>query len=171
MKKFFILIFFLFNINFAFAEEKIVYLDINKIINESKAGININEQLKKINDKNIEEFKKFETKLKSEEEDILKQKNILKEEDFNSKVKALRIKYDAYNEKKINTNNELKKMRDNAANKLLTTINEILKEYSVKNSISLMIDKKNIVIGKSQLDITNDILVLLNKKISNISLN
>ena len=100
MKKFFILIFFLFNINFAFAEEKIVYLDINKIINESKAGININEQLKKINDKNIEEFKKFETKLKSEEEDILKQKNILKEEDFNSKVKALRIKYDAYNEKK-----------------------------------------------------------------------
>ena len=73
--------------------------------------------------------------------------------------------------KKINTNNELKKMRDNAANKLLTTINEILKEYSVKNSISLMIDKKNIVIGKSQLDITNDILVLLNKKISKISLN
>ena len=171
MKKFFLLIFFLFNINFAFAEEKIVYLDINKIINESKAGIKINEQLKKINDKNIEEFKKSETKLKSEEEDILKQKNILKEEDFNSKVKDLRIKYDSYNEKKINTNNELKKMRDNAANKLLVAINEILKEYSLKNSISLMIDKKNIVIGKTQLDITNDILVLLNKKISNISLN
>ena len=62
-------------------------------------------------------------------------------------------------------------MRDNAANKLLVAINEILKEYSLKNSISLMIDKKNIVIGKTQLDITNDILELLNKKISNISLN
>ena len=34
----------------------------------------------------------------------------------------------------------------------------------------MIIDKKNIVIGKTQLDITNDILDLLNKKITNISL-
>ena len=171
MKKFFILIFFLININFAFAEEKIVYLDINKIINESKAGIKINEQLKKINDKNIEDFKKFETKLKSEEEDILKQKNILKEEEFNLKVNKLREKYESYNQKKQNKNADLRKLRDIAANKILTNVNEILRDYSIKNSISMIIDKKNIVIGKTDLDITNDILDLLNKKISNISLN
>ena len=171
MKKYYFLIFFLIFLNNAFAEQKTVYIDVNFLLSKSEAGIYINNELKKINDKNIEDFKKFESKLKSEEADILKQKNILKEKDFNSKVKALRIKYDAYNEKKINTNSELKKMRDNAANKLLTAINEILKEYSLKNSISLMIDKKNIVIGKTQLDITNDILELLNKKISNISLN
>ena len=55
--------------------------------------------------------------------------------------------------------------------KMLTNFDKKVKRPALKNSISLMIDKKNIVIGKTQLDITNDILELLNKKISNISLN
>ena len=170
MKKFFFLIFFLINFTHSHAEENIVYIDINKIINESKVGMSLNEQLKKINDKNIKEFKTAEASLKSEEENILKQKNILKEEDFSIKVNNLREKYESYNQTKKNKNNNLRKRRDNAAGKILTTVNEILRDYSVKNSISMIIDKKNIVIGKTQLDITNDILDLLNKKITNISL-
>ena len=171
MKKFFFLIFFLINFTHSHAEENIVYIDINKIINESKVGISLNEQLKKINDKNIKEFKTAEASLKSEEKNILKQKNILKEEDFSIKVNNLKVKYESYNQTKKNKNNNLRKLRDNAASKILTTINEILRDYSVKNSISMIIDKKNIVIGKTQLDITDDILNLLNKKITNISLN
>jgi len=171
MKKILFLIFFLVNSNYSFAEENIVYVDINKIINESKVGKSLNDQLKIINDKNIEEFKNTETSLKAEEKDILKQKNILKEEEFNLKVNKLREKYESYNQKKQNKNTDLRKLRDIAANKILTNVNEILRDYSIKNSISMIIDKKNIVIGKTDLDITNDILDLLNKKISNISLN
>tara|TARA_B100000401_G_C52637477_1_gene639058 strand:- start:161 stop:676 length:516 start_codon:yes stop_codon:yes gene_type:complete len=171
MKKILFLIFFLVNSNYSFAEENIVYVDINKIINESKVGKSLNDQLKIINDKNIEEFKNTETSLKAEEKDILKQKNILKEEEFNLKVNKLREKYESYNQKKQNKNADLRKLRDIAANKILTNVNEILRDYSIKNSISMIIDKKNIVIGKTDLDITNDILDLLNKKISNISLN
>ena len=104
MKKILILIFFFISFTFAFAEEKIVYIDINKIINESKVGMSLNEQLKKINDNNIAEFKKTETSLKSEEKDILKQKNILKEEEFSTKVNNLREKYKSYNKTKNNKN-------------------------------------------------------------------
>ena len=39
-----------------------------------------------------------------------------------------------------------------------------------KNSISMIVEKKSIIIGKSELNITNDILDLLNKKIKNIDL-
>ena len=170
MKKFFFIVLLILFSNNVFANSNIVYIDINKIINESKVGISLNEQLKKINDKNIKEFKTAEASLKSEEENILKQKNILKEEDFSIKVNNLREKYESYNQTKKNKNNNLRKRRDNAAGKILTTVNEILRDYSVKNSISMIIDKKNIVIGKTQLDITNDILDLLNKKITNISL-
>ena len=171
MKKVLFLILFLVNSTYSFAEKNIVYVDINKIINESKVGKSLNDQLKKINDKNIEEFKRTEASLKAEENDILKQKNILKEEEFTTKVNKLRDKYETYNQKKKNKNNDLRKLRDNAASKILININDILREYSIKNSISMIIDKKNIVIGKTQLDITNDILDLLNKKISNINLN
>ena len=57
MKKFFFLLFFLLFYNISLAEEKIVYLDVNFILAESDAGKYINSELKKINDKNVEEFK------------------------------------------------------------------------------------------------------------------
>ena len=62
-------------------------------------------------------------------------------------------------------------LRNNAAKKILSILNSILSEYSEKNSISLIIDKKNIVIGKSELDVTNKIMLLLNKKIKKVDLN
>ena len=46
-----------------------------------------------------------------------------------------------------------------------------MSEYSAKNSISLIIQKKNIVIGKSDLDITSQILKLVNAKIKSVKLN
>jgi len=170
MKKYYFLFFYLFIYTNSFAEEKIVYLDINFLLIESDAGKYINSELKKINDNNIIEFKKIENSIKNEEVKLLKQKNILKDDEFNSKVNLLREKYKSYQELENTKNNDLKTLRDNAAKQLLKIINEILSEYSTKNKISLIMEKKNIVIGKTELDITKNILVLLNTKIKKVEL-
>ena len=47
----------------------------------------------------------------------------------------------------------------------------ILKEYAEKNSISLILQKKNIVMGKKEIEITNEILSIANKKIKEIKIN
>ena len=65
-------------------------------------------------------------------------------------------------------NSDLSKIKDESAKIILKNINEIITEYSEKNPISLIVDKKNIVIGKSELNITNEILELLSKKIKNV---
>ena len=171
MKKIFFIIFFLTFSTNIFAQDKIVYLDVNRLLNESEAGKYLNSELNKINNSNIEEFKKIETTIKSEEENILKQKNILKNEEFNSKVDELRDKYKSYQDLKNNKNEEINKIRNDAGSKILKIINEILSDYSTDKEISLIIEKKNIVIGKTQLDITEDILKLLNKKIKKIEIN
>ena len=145
-------------------------MDVKFLLSESDSGKYINNELKKINDMNIEEFKKIENSIKTEEEKLLKQKNILKEEEFNNKVNKLREKYKSYQELKNTKNNDLKKLRDNASKQILKIINEILAEYSTKNKISLIIEKKNIVIGKTELDITKNILTLLNTKIKKVEL-
>ncbi len=142
MKKYFLIFFFLIFCVNSFAQEKIVYLDVNYIISESEAGKYINKELKKINDKNIEEFKKVENSIKSEEENLLKQKNLIKEEEFNKKANELRDKYKSYQELKNIKNNDLKKLRDDAGNKILNIINEILSKYSTENKISLVLEKK-----------------------------
>ena len=166
-----ILFFIFFICSNVFAQEKVVYLDVNKLLNESDAGKYINNELNKINNSNIEEFKKIETSMKSEEEKLLKQKNILKSEEFNVKVNELRDKYKSYQDLKNNKNSEINKLRLNAGNKILKIVNEILSKYSKENEISLIIDKKNIIIGKTQLDVTSEILTLLNKKINKVELN
>jgi len=168
MKKYYFLFFFLIFLNNAQAEGKIVYLDVNFLLSNSEAGIYINNELKKINDKNIEEYKKIENSIKSEEKNLLKQKNILKENEFNDKANKLREKFKSYQILKNTKNKDLQKVRDDSGNQVLNVINEILTEYSKKNKISLIIQKKNIVIGKSELDITKNILELLNDKIKKV---
>ena len=170
MKKIFFIIFFLTFSTNIFAQDKIVYLDVNRLLNESEAGKYLNSELNKINNSNIEEFKKIENTIKSEEEKILKQKNILKTEEFNSKVDELRDKYKSYQDFKNNKNEEINKIRNDAGSKILKIVNEILSDYSTDKEISLIIEKKNIVIGKTELDVTNEILELLNKKIKKVEI-
>ena len=171
MKKINLIFFFIILTNFAYAEDKVVYLDVNLLLSESEVGKYVNSNLKKISDDNNEEYKKFEAELKSDEEKLLTQQNILKKEDYEKKISELRNKFKSYQEKKNNKNKELNLLRNNAGNKILKSINEIMTEYSKKNSISLVIQKQSIIIGKTELDVTNDILELLNKKITKLELN
>jgi len=170
MKKIFLIFFFLIISNIVYGQEKIVYLDSNYLLTESEVGKYVNSKLKKINDKNVEEFKKIELNIKSSEENLLKQKNILKEEDYELKVSDLKNKYKSYKEQRKKKNAELKQLRNKAGNEILNHINEILTKYSENKSISLIIEKKNVVIGKTDLDVTSDVLSLLNKKIKKIEL-
>ena len=170
MKKYFLFFLFLVFSTYSLAEEKFVYLDVNFLLSESESGKYINNELNKINNKNIEEFKKIENSIKAEEENLLKQKNILSEEEFNNKLNNLREEYKSYQELTKTKNNDLKILRDNAGNQILKIINEILAEYSTKNKISLIMEKKNIVIGRTELDITKNVLEMLNTKIKKVEL-
>ena len=174
MSKKFLIIFLSFFLNFSSAisiELKIVYVDLEKIINQSEAGKKISKQLENLNNDNIKKFTKKEKEIADEEKNIVKQKNILSKEEFEKKVTLLQ-KNIANFKKDINTSRkDLEKKRVGATNKILNVINPILSEYSTKNSISLIIQKKNIVIGKSELDITSKILKIVNTKIKSVKLN
>ena len=63
------------------------------------------------------------------------------------------------------------KKRNDALSKLLKEINQLLIEYSERNKISMMLDKKNVIISKNENDITKEILNLLDKKITKIKIN
>ena len=123
-----------------------------------------------MNNANLEEFKNIENSIKADEDKLIKQKNILKEEEFNKNLTVLREKYKSYQLLKKNKNTDLNKLRDNASKEILKILNLILTDYSKKNEISLILDKKNVVIGKSDLDVTQDILKLLNEKITKVEL-
>ena len=169
--KIFVIIIFLFCNNLSYAENLIVYIDMEKILNESKSGMSINKQLEKIHKINIKEFKKIEEELKKKEESIIAQKNILSKEDYSKKIKILREKTNNYRKSRQEKINLLTKKRMESSSKLLNLINPILSDYSKENDISIILQKKNVVLAKTDLNITNKIIDILNSKIESINLN
>ena len=53
---------------------------------------------------------------------------------------------------------------------MISKLTPILEDYAKKNSIRIIVQKKNIVMGKKEDDITNDILKLINQSVKNIKL-
>ena len=54
--------------------EQIVYINMEKIMKESKAGKQIIDRISKSNEKNINKFKKIEEDLKKQEQDLISKK-------------------------------------------------------------------------------------------------
>ena len=73
-----------------YSSEKIVYLDVEKIMQESKAGKSIISQLKKKREISISKFQKKEKEIFEKEKKLISQKNVLKKEEFEAKLKELR---------------------------------------------------------------------------------
>ena len=158
------------NPSYTLSENKILYLDVDYLLAKSQAGMSIKAQLENIYSKKLKNYTVQEEKFKIEEKKILSKKNIISKDDFNKELNAFQIKIQNYNQEKNSTISEIKKKRDKATKALLLEINKILADYSDKNSVSLIINKNDIVIAKSELDITEDILNLTNKKISKINI-
>ena len=151
-------------------ENIIVYIDLNKIMNNSIAGKSITSQLENNHKKNISKLKKTEEELKKEESEIISQKNILTKEEYEKKIIDLRDKAKNFRKQRNENINNLNNQRLQATAKIINLVKPILSEYSEKYSISIIIDKKNVIIGKTALDITDDILKIVDEKIGKINL-
>ena len=102
MKKFFLSIFAIIILftNTAFSEERILFIDMDRVISTSNTGVSILEQLNKLNKENILFFSKEEKILKEKEVKLISQKNIISKSDFNSKINKLKTEINDYNQKK-----------------------------------------------------------------------
>ena len=152
----------------SYSNEKIVYVDMNSLINNSKAGTSINNQMKKILDKNNSEYQSLEKKLRQEEKDLLNKKNVLDPNKYKDEVNIFKNKI---NKLKIERNKEIEdiqKRNVKAKNELVNIVTEILAKYSTENQIKLVLNKESIILGIKTIDITNEVLTLLDKKVKKI---
>ena len=152
------------------ASEKIYYVDIDYLINNSSAGKSINIIIDKKNKEKIEKFKKIEKDLVNDETQLISQKNILKPDEFNQKLQELKKKISDY---RIMKNTEFKKLSEskiNAQSSLIESLRLLLSEYAEENSVSLILPKKNILIGRTEMDITKNILEKLDEKVKEIKI-
>ena len=168
MKKIFLLLLFFFNFDATFAENKLAYININHIINNSIVGQSISEHIQNIKQKQIDEFKIIEKQLNTKEQDLLKKKNIIDKDEFEKQVNILKNEILNYGREKKKFNDEIEKKKIKYTKKILDSLNPIVSTYVEKNEILIVFSKKNIVIAKKNLDITMPVMNLLNDQLSKI---
>ena len=151
------------------AELSIAYLDMNIIINQSVLGNSLNKKIDIKNKKISEDFIKKEKKFNEEKKLLMVKKNILETNDYQKMILEFNTRATEYENYKRNTIKSLSNERLAHTQKFLIKITKVLAEYSDENSIDLIIQKKNIIIGKKELDITQDFLDIVNKKIKKIN--
>ncbi len=159
--------FFILTVN-AQSNDKIVYVDMSVLINKSKAGLSINNQMKKVIDENNSEYQNLEKKLIKEEKDLLKKKNVLDPKKYNEEVASFKTKINTIKIERNKKVENIQKKNLKAKNELVNSIQKILAKYSAENEIALVLSKESIILGKKTIDITKDILELLDKEITKI---
>ena len=165
--KYFLFIFtlFLFFLSPVISEQKIVFVDMDRVISTSNPGSSIFKQLKNINNKNLTILKNEEKKFKEKEQKLITQKNIISESDFKTKVDELKSEINNYNQNRKKMIEDFNRLKIDSTNKLLKQINPILEKFSNDNQIAIILQKKDLIIGKTELDITNEIIKNVNSQI------
>ena len=168
--KFFVVTLFALVCTYAQAEQKIVYMDMKSVLNNSKAGKGAQDYLKKSLQQNQKKFVDKEKELKKEETDLLEKKNVLTKEEYAKKTDILRKKVIDYQALRRASVDKLTRQRAEARQNLIKQINPILESYSKENNITLIFDKKFLVMGNTGLDITNIVIEKLNNVLPSLNL-
>ena len=156
-----IISFFLFNN--VFAEQKVAFVDLNYVYANSKIGKKIIKEIKNKKTNLDKDFKEFQLKLNKEKENLIKQKNVLAKDEYNKKLVTLENNLRKYNEIIAKKNQDLIDYQNKSKNEFKNALISTLADFAKDNSISIILSKEQVLIGVKNLDVTKEILDLVNK--------
>jgi len=155
--------------NLSFAEET-YFINMNKLLNQSKAGKEAQDFLKKkiiTEDKKLKEEGKL---LKKEEIDLIAKKKTLSADEYKRKLNQLREKNVKFQRKRASFATAIATQRAEARNTLLKALDPILIKYMSENNIQIIVDKKYVIMADSKADLTDKVLEILNKELKSLNL-
>jgi len=162
---FFIFILFFLNFSHVNSSEPIAYIDIDFIMKNSDIGKKTLVSINNLNNKNINELKNKEKILKDLESEILSKKNIISKENFDKEVLLFKEKANRFKEDQSIMVKDFNNYKKKELDDILRKISPIINVYMEKKSVKILLDSKNILIGRSNLNLTNEVMREINEKI------
>ena len=160
-----ILIVFIIFISTSNSEEQIVYLDLDNVVTNTKAGKLILSKLEKSKNSALSKFEKKEKDLKKIEEEIKKQKNVISEDEFKKRLVEFRKEIAKFQQDKQKVVNEFNQKKKIEFGEFFKKITPIIEQYVSEKKIDIVLDKKNIFLASKKKDITQEIINIIDSKI------
>ena len=172
MKKinFFIYVIFLVLISNYSYSQNIAYANLDLIIKNSNVGKKIITYFEDKNKETIKQIKNEEKKIREKEKSLISQKNILQEDEYLKKVNMIKKEVEVFNNNSKEKINQLNIKKEKISKLFLVEVNKILRDYAETNNIDIIFSSNQMLIGKSNLDLTKNILENVNNKINNFKI-
>lgn len=161
-------IFALFAFNASAADGKIGILDVEKIVKQSKAMRNIQKQVSKKQDQYQKQVTKKQEALEKEQKKIESKKSVLSQEALEKEVKQFEKKVKDLKEFVDKRQNKLKKASLDGMNKVNEKIKDIIADIAEERGLSIIIPSAQVLYYQDGLDISDEVLDRLNKKITKV---
>ena len=164
-KLFFVVLFIFIGISNSYSDQKIAFIDLDFVVENTNAGRQILNELNSLNNQNIKNLKLKEDELKNQENEIKKKQNIISEIEFDKEVKILKENIKIFRNEKNQMVSNFNKQKNQKIKSLFDQMNPIIQNYMDQNSIDILLDRKNVYIGNVGSDITKNIIDEINKNI------
>tara|TARA_B000000565_G_scaffold235401_1_gene196364 strand:+ start:345 stop:857 length:513 start_codon:yes stop_codon:yes gene_type:complete len=166
INKYFTILIVLFGfITSSYSQDQIVYLDLDKVLNNTKSGSLILSQLEKSKNAALVKFEKKESELKKIEDEIKKQKNIVSEDELKKKLFEFRKEVSNFRQERQKVVNDFNRKKKLEFEKFFKKITPIIENYVAEKNIDILLDKKNIFVANKKKNITQEIIKIIDSKI------
>ena len=146
-------------------------LDINRIIGESSAAKDANTQVAKFKGEFQAEIQKQETKLRDLNNKLIEQQKTLSEADFEKKKKEFDGKVANLQKTVMARDQELQQAAQDSMETVRNSVMEISEKIRTERGFSMVIPSSFAVAHDKSLDITDDVITSLNKKLPKLKVN
>ena len=151
--------------NNLYANQKIAYIDINFIMNNSNIGIQLLQKLEKTNKENLKTLNDKKKKILEQKNEIENTKNILSKEELRKKINTQNKSINELNKIKKDLSDKINLIKQKEMEKIIQKINPLLVNFMKQNSIEILLRKESIYLSQNANDVTKNVLELINKNL------
>ena len=150
---------------------KIAFVDVKRILEDSKAGKSAKKSLENLKKKYEAELESEDKNLVKRREELEKQKEALSEKLFKQKVAEFKKRIEGKQEDALKKFRVLEAAYMQAIQQLKKETYDIIEDYSEDNKIDMVFASSELVYARKKMDITKDIIKLLDKEIEKVNIN
>ncbi len=143
-------------------------IDVEKIIKESSAMRDIQSKIEKKQDEYQKEVAKKQSDLESEQKRIEGKRSVLSKDAFEKETASFEKKLDDLKTFVDKRQNSLKKASMEGMSKVNDKIKDIISDLAKEKDLDVIIPASQTLYYKDELDVTDEVLKKLNKKITKV---
>ena len=147
------------------ADDKFKFANMDIIIKKTEYGIKMLNKIDQLDKENVSKLKLYEDDLKKLEKQINLKKNVVSEIELDKEIKELKLKINSYKKEKDLMVKKLNQIKNNELKIFFNKVNPIIQNYMNKNSIQILFNSKDVIMGNKNADLTDILIQEINSKI------